>query len=227
MMLSEQKNGDPAESKSWKRFMDRCTRRAEWAENYLVDGGAPTAVQMSGDKSPKVKDMLKVPSKTQTDEEESAALLALATSEENAPADDGGKSTKSKKPKKKTKANAREEEMMEAARAARKAGEKWVPVQTEVDERKAREEAMDPRELMKLADDWIEEMDPMSGNIYYYHKDTLEISYGEPFALSTKKRIEEEEEEKRAFKENLLAQAANVAKRSNEKVKLGGARKRR
>lgn len=238
MMLHEQKNGDLAEVKSWKRYMDRNAKRAQWAENYLVDGGAPGPVQMSGDKAPEIHKMKAPPPAAEPTpaEEESAALLALATSEggdesgagAGGAGAAGGKSVSKKKTQKsKTKANAREAEMMEAALKARVAGQKWVPIQTEVEERRAREEAMDPIELAKLADDWIEEMDPMTGNIYWYHKDTLELSYGEPFALSTRKRLEEEEKEKKAYKETLLAKAADVAKRQNEKVKLGGAKKRR
>ena len=79
------------------------------------------------------------------------------------------------------------------AQKMRKPGQRYYPIQVEVDIRKRLEDEMTLDELIATADDWLIEQDIQTGNTIYIHKETLAMSNDEPKALTLKKKRDAEE----------------------------------
>ena len=86
---------------------------------------------------------------------------------------------------------------MMMAIARRPKGGNWYGTKLELMVRNKREGEMDPQELALQADTWEENVDIMTENIYYIHKETREMLNEVPLALATKIRLEEQEREAR------------------------------
>ena len=86
--------------------------------------------------------------------------------------------------------------MMQAI-ARRPKGGNWYATKLELMVRNKREEETDPKELALQANLWEENVDIMTENIYYIHKETREMLNEVPLALATKIRLEEQEREAR------------------------------
>jgi hypothetical protein len=80
----------------------------------------------------------------------------------------------------------------------RKPGQRYYPIQIELDMRKREEEEMPIDELIATADDWIIEQDIQTGNTIYVHKERLEMSNDEPKALILKKKRDAEADKTKA-----------------------------
>ena len=94
----------------------------------------------------------------------------------------------------------------------RKPGQRYYPIQIEVDMRKRFEEEMPIDELIASADNWLIEQDLQTGNTVYIHKETLEMSNDEPKALTLKKKRDAEADKTKASYEEAKKRMEAVQK---------------
>jgi hypothetical protein len=84
------------------------------------------------------------------------------------------------------------DEVREAGGIIRKDGERFFATKAELDERKAREANMTETEIIATADEWTEEVNPVSGDIFFLHTATLECSSDPPASVALKRLRESE-----------------------------------
>ena len=94
----------------------------------------------------------------------------------------------------------------------RKPGQRYYPIQIEVDIRKQEEEEMPINELIASADNWIIEQDIQTGNTIFIHKYTLEMSNDEPRAITMKKKRDADADKTKASYEEAKKRMEAVQK---------------
>lgn len=200
------KSGENQDAIEWTLYSRKCVKRAQWAENFIIDGnGRPPDLSQAFK-----RDVTKEELKKEREATERAEAAALAKA--NAPAES--------KIKKYAVISDLELEKSNAVIEARVEGERWVATRIELEERRRIEEAMDPAELAKMADDWGEEADIITGNIVYVHKHTNEVSNEMPLSLVTKLKLEAKAEEDRIKMEEAKKMVTSFNKAANSKLKI-------
>lgn len=114
-----------------------------------------------------------------------------------------------------------------APKYKRKPGERWVATPEEFQERKEREEHMSPEDLAAEAHVWVEEIDPLNDMIFFVHKETCEIIYGVPRSVASFRMLEETKEKNRKMAEDAQQRIDQMLKLQNNKLKIGGGRKKK
>jgi hypothetical protein len=201
------KSGDDQDASEWIQYSRKCIKRAQWAENFIIDGnGRPPDLSQAVKRDP-TKDELK------KEREAAVRAEAAALAKANAPSE-------SKKMKKDAVISDLELEKSQAVIEARVEGERWTATRIELEERRKIEEAMIPEELAKMADDWGEEADIITGNIVYVHKVTNEVLNEMPLSLVTKLKLEAKAEEDRIKMEEAKKMVTSFNKAASSKLKI-------
>jgi len=112
-----------------------------------------------------------------------------------------------------------DETKLAIAKKLRKPGERYYPIQVEINIRHRLEDEMTLDELIATADNWSVERDIQTGNTIYVHKETLEMSNDEPKALIMKKKRDAEEATTKASYDEARKRMEAVQKNLNKSKK--------
>lgn len=206
MARTAKKNGSVADAIEWRDMSLNYDDQVKHMSQYLIGDTrrvkpAPSSKTAKSAKSAKSKRLAIVgggedaatEGKEETDGANSAkpsskmVANALASARSNAVADDNSIGTEEKKQQ-----YAEEMQLPMHLRFGRKPGVRWTATPDELLIRKEQEAKMTTTELISTADDWEEDVNPMTGAVFYHNKVTNEISDSIPRSLQAKRQLDED-----------------------------------